>query len=440
MHADMSKRSTIDRSLPLNVHDVPLLPMPVPEEILLPNGIKLVIISSPTTHDITRITFSWMGGSYDAFSAPAATIATQCSVTGSRNISPTDFADILDYNGAILGSDLQSHSNTISLLSLNRTLDNTLPAIVDAINHPLVDAREFTTSRERIAAAIAISLEKVTTQADMLNSKMIFGPEHPAAREYTPEQIQNITIEDCTLTLEQLRVGQPPVVYIAGDVTVQVIKTVSKHMSQIDCEPSKQSIFHIIPASGSTISRTWHHEMPHSLQAAIRISIPTVNRLHPDYQLLRLTSMALGGYFGSRLMTSIRELQGLTYGINSGLYGYHEGAFITISAQCDNSYTQRVIDSVMHEIDLLASKLMDDNEFSSLRQTATGSLVTMLDTPFSIADYYITMRHVGTPSNYFALQQEALASLTPTDIMDTAAKYLTSKPLLISTAGHLNNL
>ena len=51
------------------------------------------------------------------------------------------------------------------------------------------------------------------------------------------------------------------------------------------------------------------------------MSIPTIDRSHEDYISLRLVVMALGGYFGSRLMTNIREDKGYTYGIQANLYG-----------------------------------------------------------------------------------------------------------------------
>jgi predicted Zn-dependent peptidase len=40
---------------------------------------------------------------------------------------------------------------------------------------------------------------------------------------------------------------------------------------------------------------------------------------HPDFLKLSVVNTILGGYFGSRLMSNIREDKGYTYGIGSGL-------------------------------------------------------------------------------------------------------------------------
>src|SRR5690606_24599068 len=52
-----------------------------------------------------------------------------------------------------------------------------------------------------------------------------------------------------------------------------------------------------------------------ALQSAIRIGRRLFTKNHPDYFGMKVLSTVLGGYFGSRLMTNIREDKGYTYGI-----------------------------------------------------------------------------------------------------------------------------
>ena len=59
--------------------------------------------------------------------------------------------------------------------------------------------------------------------------------------------------------------------------------------------------------------------------------------------------MALGGYFGSRLMANIREDKGYTYGISASLLGYKEGGIMSIATQCDNQYVSALIEEVKKE-------------------------------------------------------------------------------------------
>ena len=47
---------------------------------------------------------------------------------------------------------------------------------------------------------------------------------------------------------------------------------------------------------------------------AVKMGYTTITRNHPDYLKLRVLMTLFGGYFGSRLMSNIREEKGYTYG------------------------------------------------------------------------------------------------------------------------------
>ena len=100
------------------------------------------------------------------------------------------------------------------------------------------------------------------------------------------------------------------------------------------------------------------------------MSIPAIPRYHPDYNLLRMTVTALGGYFGSRLMMNIREDKGYTYGIQANLLGYREGGVISIMTETATQYIDAVINEVRHELIRLREQPMPDDEtFSSSKTT-----------------------------------------------------------------------
>ncbi len=426
-----------DRSIAPAVHPVPVMPIPRVETVTLPNGISLVTLHSDKIDHITRLTFSWNGGAFDAQAQPAAELAARLARSGGANIKPDEMADMLDFNGAHLTSELSSHNNSMTLLALNRSLDTLLTAVIDTLNNPLIDSDEFRSARSRMAAERATALESVSTHADELNTSLSFGDGHPAARSYSVKQINDTTLDDVNAAHTLLKGRQTPVVYVAGNLSENEMAIITDRLSMLDCRPSDTGNINIIDAMPAQSAYRFA-EVPHSLQAAVKITTPTINRSHPDYEAVRIMTTALGGYFGSRLMSNIREEKGLTYGINASVYGYREGAFITVSCQCDNKYVEQVLTEVENEIERLATDPMEADELEAVRQTMTSSLLSTLNTPFNIMDYYILQRHVVTPPDYFNRQQEALMRLTPESIRDTARKYLAGRGRLISVAGRKN--
>ena len=178
-----------------------------------------------------------------------------------------------------------------------------------------------------------------------------------------------------------------------------------------------------------------HTDFPESMQNAIAMGIPAISRHHEDYVPLRLTVMALGGYFGSRLMTNIREEKGLTYGIGAALMGGHEGSHAYISAKCDSNFTDKVISEIKAELVRLASDPPRGEELERLRMHAYVSLLEILDTPKSIMDYYRTMLIAGTPADYLERQLKGITGLSSDVISEMASKYLRPELLRTSIAG-----
>lgn len=146
--------------------------------------------------------------------------------------------------------------------------------------------------------------------------------------------------------------------------------------------------------------------------------------------------MALGGYFGSRLMSNIREKKGLTYGISALLLGDREGSHATITAQCDNGYAGRVVEEIRNEIKALADNPPSGDELERMRLHAVSDSLEALDTPFSIMKVIVSQYAVGMPDNYFQRQQEVIASIDSDTIGEMARRYLSADSLRISIAGN----
>lgn len=423
----------LDRKKSPAIHDIPFINAPEVETTILSNGIKTILLNSGD-EAVTRITMSWEGGSHEAENIAAATILTQTFKDCSQSVGPQEMADLLDFNGAWVVTELHSHHMSLNLFTINHTLHEVLPAIIDAINAPLFADNVVTATRAQIAAARLQSEKRVSFQAKLLEDKVIYGLGHPASRVMTAENLLAVDKRDLISLYDSMYRRQAPVVYIAGRVDPDTLRIIYSSLEKIEVNRNGESRIKIEPFHPGVPGIKWI-EMRDSLQSAIRISIPTIKRADSDYETVRLVTTALGGYFGSRLMSVIREEKGLTYGISASLLGHHEGSYITITSQCDNRYTEEVVTETLKEITRLASEPMSDDELTSLKRFASSTLASSFDTPFSAMDYYISHRHSNTPADYLERQQLAIKRLTPELITNIAAKFIDSAPKYISIAG-----
>ena len=174
-----------------------------------------------------------------------------------------------------------------------------------------------------------------------------------------------------------------------------------------------------------------------AVQSAIQMQLPAIPRTHPDYFKLRILVTALGGYFGSRLMSNVREEKGYTYGIWASLIGARQGAYVSISTECDCAYTRPLIDEVKHEMETLRNEPIPIEELDMVRSSMLSELVKNLDTPFSIASNVGAMILYGIYPEYFNEQIRAIRAVTPEELLATARRYLLEENLYTVVAGQM---
>ena len=120
------------------------------------------------------------------------------------------------------------------------------------------------------------------------------------------------------------------------------------------------------------------------MQGAIRIARPFPNRHHPDFKKVLVLNVLFGGFFGSRLMSNIREEKGYTYGIHSFLENHLQQSAWVISTEAGKDVCEAAIKEVYNEMELLREELIDDEELLLVKNYMMGLNLGDLDGPFHI--------------------------------------------------------
>lgn len=424
---------SLDRTKEPPVKEFETLTLPAPELTILPNGIHLYTLEAGD-QPLNRITLSYGSGSIEAEIPDALQLAVQLIREGTKAHSGREISEILDYHGAWLKADALTHDTVVSLWSMNKSTKRLLPLLKEIVTEPVFPEAEFTTLKQKHKARYLLSQKNVTFVAAQNNKKQLFGPGHPINHILDESQIEAITRSDVQSAFNKA-FALPPRVFVSGGEIKALLPDIIEFFSNFEIAIPSSSSQIILPMTPVKAPDTVMADVDAEHQSAISISLPTIGRHHPDYVPLRLVVMALGGYFGSRLMANIREDKGYTYGIQASLLGYREGGAVTILTNTAPHYVDAVIAETKNEINKLRDTLMDDAELSNVKSNAMTSLAATLDTSFSIMDQHITYMHNDAPEGYFAKQVDAIKALSPEQIADLAQKYLDPDKLLISIAG-----
>ena len=165
--------------------------------------------------------------------------------------------------------------------------------------------------------------------------------------------------------------------------------------------------------------------IPNAVQSTIRIG-----RILPmpwdssDYARFMVLNTVLGGYFGSRLMSNIREDKGYTYGIYS-VTQIHRGSIVFyITADVAAEVTQAAVDEVMNEINRLQQQPISEEELERVRNYMMGDFIRSIDGVFDLSERYRQMvaTHVGEQLTTNLL--DSIATATPEQLQTLAQTYL----------------
>jgi predicted Zn-dependent peptidase len=145
--------------------------------------------------------------------------------------------------------------------------------------------------------------------------------------------------------------------------------------------------------------------------------------------------MALGGFFGSRLMKNIREEKGLTYGIYSAMESYLDAGSFYIETEINNELRDTGVTEILKEIADLRENPIGADELNLVKNYLLGSFLRSIDGPFSLADRYKMILDYGFTYDYYTEFVETIRAISAFEIQLLANQYLQEKDLTTIIVG-----
>lgn len=408
--------------------------MPFVKETELPNGIKFHVYDGGDS-DVNRLSVVMAGGKAEDSSARLFELINTVSAEGTKTHTAEEIADKLDFNGSWFTASVSVHHTVRNFFSLNSRFAEVLPLIAEITCSPSFNSRQVEVARERAAQSVELSREKVRYHSARLLDRMLFSADSPLASEPSPSAIREVTSDNLRRRYSEILHPANISVFLSGRIDSGLEYAVAEAFGAIPAA-AKPIALNRVYMKPDGVPRTEWTERPGSLQSAIDAGIPLIGRSHPDYDMLRIAVVILGGYFGSRLMLNIREDKGYTYGIGASLLGYAGCSRLQITTETDNSHIAAVLEQIRVEMERMhdpASYTAEELQRASLFLKST--LAAQLDTPFAVMDYHQNHLLSDTPRGYFDSQQRAIEKMTPELLAEISRRYLRPENLYVAVAG-----
>ena len=161
-----------------------------------------------------------------------------------------------------------------------------------------------------------------------------------------------------------------------------------------------------------------------AVQGAIRIASNFPNRHHPDFKKAVILNNVFGGFFGSRLMSNIREEKGYTYGIHSYLQNHMQQSAWMISTEAGKDVCEPTIEEVYKEMKRLREEPIGKEELLLVRNFMIGGLLGDLDGPFQIIAKWKNIILNNLDQSYFYDSINEIKTISAAELQEIANKYL----------------
>lgn len=395
------------------------------QRTVLDNGMVLVVLRQPSLpFVVVRMSFK-AGSVYDPVrKAGTASLTANLLTEGTKNRTSLEISEAIDFVGGSLGSGGGIDFAHVNLTVLKKDIETGMDLLSDIILNPVFDPKEVKRQKEQVTASLINEKDDPRMVAAKAINKLIYHNHpyrYPANGDL--ETIPNITREDLVAFHRKYYSPNNAVFVAVGDISeTQARELINKYLGK--WQKNNFDFPHV--EKPKEIEQTQVRLISKNLtQATIMLGHLGVRRENPDYYALKVMNYILGGGgFASRMMTNVRDKQGLVYSIYSYFAAAaHSGSF-KVSAQTKNENANRVIESVVQEIKQIRSEQVPEEELNNAKAYLTGSFPLNLDTNAKVAGHLVNIENFNLGYDYFDKYPEYINSVTCEKVLEVAQKYL----------------
>ena len=425
----------LNRSVAPIRHDIQGITLVQPDEVVFENGLKVFVFNAPT-QELVKAEFIFRNIFEGSENSLLHTCASYMLKEGTRTRTSAQIAEEIDFYGAYLMPEYSFDQTALTLYSLNKHLGSVLPVVHDILNNTVFPEAELETYIRNNKQTLKISLQKNDYVARRLFFKSLFGDSR-YGRIPTEEAYDALNREDLMALYQRQVQPQNCTLILSGNITNEVLLQV-KELFDVQWPNTGEGGLETAPQFPAFAPATVSEERTDALQSAIRLGMPAVNRVHPDFPAIQFVNTLLGGYFGSRLMRNIREEKGFTYSIGSAFASLQHTGFFTIATEVGIDSTKATLIEIEKEFKTLRETPASDEEVTLVKNYILGSVLGSIESVFSHADKFKAVYFYGLDLSYYTRYNEVIRNMTAADVQGIANTYFNYDNLLKVVVGKMN--
>lgn len=390
------------------------------EKFVLKNGVEVYAVDAGA-EEVLAVEWVFSAGNWFEEQNLVAATTNFLLRNGTSQKTAFQINEYFEYYGSYLNRACYNETATITLHCLSRHIKELLPSVRELIVDSVMPQEELDIYKQNMKQRLKVNLKKSDFVATRLIDVYLYGENHPYGKYSKLEDFDTLNREQLLDFYKKYYQQGKLVLFVAGKLPADIASLLDQYFGDLPNQPVALQEIMAQPAADRKY-RITNDEA--GVQGSVRMARSFPNRHHPDFMKVMVLNTLLGGFFGSRLMSNIREEKGYTYGIHSFIQNHiHDTAWM-ISTEAGKDVCEATIEEVYKEMKLLREQVVDEEELLLVRNYMMGGILGDLDGPFQIMGRWKNIVLNNLTEQYFYDSIHTIKTISAEELQFLAQKYL----------------
>ena len=408
--------------------------LPAKETLRLDNGLAMTFIDYGSVPKVSLLAVVRTGNIDEGADTWLPDLAVEMMKEGTTTRTAYDIARESAGMGGALGLSVGPEQTTAGLSVLSDHAVAAVRLLADVLQNPRFPETELPRVRANFERDLAVARSDPQSLADEALAKHVYG-DHPFGRMLPRDgQLAGYDIAKLRGFYEQNFGARRTHVYVAGRYDREALEAALRGAFGGWREGPPPSD---VPAKPAETLQLVLVDSPGAPQSSVRMAVPVPDPSNALYFQTTLTNSLLGGTFGSRITSNIREDKGYSYSPDSSINARRGGALWVMSAEITAEQTAAAITEIFREIDRLQREAPPDAELTPVKTYRTGVFVISNSSPNGVLGQLAFMNLHGLPDDFLTRWVENIQAVTPAQVSEIARQFIRPEHMTVVVAGDL---
>ena len=419
--------SVLDRNIAPQLRPIDHIAFVAPAIYTLKSGAKLYWRNG-LQNETSKIELHFAAGS--ATGDPlTASLCAGLLINGTAEKTAKQIQNALDAVGAYYDVSLSQETTVVTVYALKDQLLNAYQIFHESLFAATFPPKELQELVHERSQKFKVQQQKVSFMAQRHFQRSLFAGS-VYAQQIQLEDFQNADRSAIQAFHQQHYLHGLKKVFLIGDISEEALQAFQVLLNAFESQIAARKAFEWQPEQGAT-----HIEHEGAVQSAVRIGRPLFNKTHPNFCAFSVLNTILGDYFGSRLMSNIREDKGYTYGIGSHLVENNNFGYMVIGTEIGVQTRIATFTEIQKEFERLQTELVPAEELELVKSYLMGQLLKSADGPYAMLDLFANVETMGLDLSYYDRYIAEIKAVDALKLQELAKRYLNWEEMLIISAG-----